>query len=53
MSGLHLLFNCASLWNIGAIEQGGLAGGSGSIFYLCYTLLFLVLAALVRHKIFC
>lgn len=48
VSGLHLLFNCSALWNMGSVEAGGLhAAGSGSIFYLSYTLLFLVLSAAV------
>jgi membrane associated rhomboid family serine protease len=46
VSGLHLLFNCSALWNMGSVETGGLrAAGSGSVFYLSYTLLFFVLSA--------
>jgi len=49
VSGLHLLFNCSALWNMGSVEAGALhAAYSGSIFYLSYTLLFLVLSAAVR-----
>lgn len=46
VSGLHLLFNCSALWNIGAVESGQHAAGSGSLWYISTTLLFLVLSAL-------
>ena len=52
VSGLHLLFNASALWNLGAIEQHSSAlsaGGSGTLFYISYTMLFFVASALVTR----
>jgi membrane associated rhomboid family serine protease len=43
VSGLHLLFNCSALWNMGYAEAQ-----RGSVLYLSYTALFLVLSSVVR-----
>lgn len=40
VSGLHLLFNCSSLWSMGYAEAQ-----RGSVLYLSYTALFLVLSS--------
>ena len=45
VSGLHLLFNCSALWNIGYAEAQ-----RGSVLYLSYTALFLVLSSVVRSS---